>query len=828
VNNSYKFITEAQFKSEIRKCEYCEEKPCREACPANCSPADFIMAAKVGNAWDFKRAAAEILRNNPLGGVCGVVCPDYHCMQACVHEKFDTPVEIPQLQASIVAKAKAIGLNLNFVRNQFIDKKIAIVGAGPAGLSAAAVLAQMGYKIDIFEKEDKPGGACNLIPEFRLPEDVLKSDVQFIQSLQNIEIKFNTEIQKPVELVNNEYEAVLVAVGLWQSFELGLTNDNLTISGIDFLMNPDKYTFRDKVAIIGGGATACDCALTLKHNKVKNVELFALESINEMPLTNNEKDKLFNSGVDINGRIKLAAFHVSDQKITGIQTKKVTLPDGKKFNIKDISDIPGSEQNRDDIKNIIVAIGATSKFQHVNHKAIFYAGDFDNGPTSVVEAVASGKNAAQEIDAYLSQREKPVIKNNVKSFAMVPGYKMVPVSLETEFFGRKIVSPFILSASPSTDGFEQMKLAYDAGWAGGIMKTAFDNIPIHIPGEYMHAFTQNTYGNCDNVSGHALDRVCKEIEQLIRLFPNRLTMGSTGGAVTGDEKMDRKSWQSNTKKLENAGAMGIEYSLSCPQGGDGTEGDIVSQNAKLTATIIDWVMEVSNPQVPKLFKLTGAVTSIVPIVNAIKEVFNRYPNKKAGITLANSFPTMIFRQGEKKWEEGVVVGMSGAGILPLSYLSLASVGHIGIAVSGNGGPMDYKATADFLALGAKTVQFCTIVMKYGYQIYDEICSGVSHLLEARGIKSINELIGFALPNPITDFMDLSATKKISDREKELCLFCGNCTRCPYLAVSLDEEKYPVTDASKCIGCSICAQKCFSGALFMRERTEKETAILSEA
>jgi dihydropyrimidine dehydrogenase (NAD+) subunit PreA len=306
-------------------------------------------------------------------------------------------------------------------------------------------------------------------------------------------------------------------------------------------------------------------------------------------------------------------------------------------------------------------------------------------------------------------------------------------------------------------------------------------------------------------------------------------MASTGGPLTGNDVSDRAGWQKNTKKLESAGAMGIEYSLSCPQGGDGTEGDIVSQSPSLTAKIINWIMEVSDPEIPKLFKLTAAVTSIAVIIRAVKEVLDRYPGKKAGVTLANTFPTLAFRHGEKKeWEEGIIVGMSGEGVAPISNLTLATVGNLGVTVSGNGGPMDYKAAAHFLALGAKTVQFCTIATKQGYGIVRDLHSGLSHLMDARGFKSVSELIGCALPSPVRGFMDLSPVKKISAVNGTLCQHCGNCTRCPYIALQLNDDKVPVTDPSRCIGCSICVQKCFSGALYMRERTTEEMAQLSES
>jgi dihydropyrimidine dehydrogenase (NAD+) subunit PreA len=116
-------------------------------------------------------------------------------------------------------------------------------------------------------------------------------------------------------------------------------------------------------------------------------------------------------------------------------------------------------------------------------------------------------------------------------------------------------------------------------------------------------------------------------------------------------------------------------------------------------------------------------------------------------------------------------------------------------------------------------------MKYGYGIIDDLESGLSYLMQERGISSVEELIGRALPKPITGFMELSPVKKVSSVNKELCMHCGNCTRCPYLAITLNSKKVPVIDAAKCIGCSICVQKCFSGALSMRQRTAAELATL---
>lgn len=298
--------------------------------------------------------------------------------------------------------------------------------------------------------------------------------------------------------------------------------------------------------------------------------------------------------------------------------------------------------------------------------------------------------------------------------------------------------------------------------------------------EYMNKFSAMTYGNCDNVSEHPLDRVCGEVRRLVKEFPQKLTLASTGGPVTGDDVADKRAWQRNTQKLEDAGAMGVEYSLSCPQGGEGAEGAIVSQSAELSAKIVDWVMEVSKPDVPKLFKLTGAVTSIERIVSAIRNVFKRYPQKKCGITLANSFPALTWKSldvtSSSRWDSGVVVGMSGEGVVPISYLTLAGVRSLGVSISGNGGVMNAEEAAHFIALGCETVQVCTVATKFGYQVRShshyptmltyvlqiirDLMSGLSHLMKRRGFESISQLRGAALPSPIVPFEQLPAEKKI--------------------------------------------------------------------
>ncbi len=824
------FMTDMQFRTELLRCEYCEEKPCMAACPCDCSPFDFIMAARGGQASDIQRAAGEVMHKNPLGGVCGLVCPDTLCMAACSHRLFDGAIDIPRVQATLVQKAKTLGGIPKFAVAPPNGHKVAVVGGGPAGLAAAGSLAQLGYAVDLYERAGRLGGMMALVPDHRLDQRVLATDIDFVLSLGAITPHLNSNIDDPQVLLAKGFDAVCVAAGLWDPIRLGIENEDLAVRMVDLLSAPEEFHFNGRVAVIGGGATALDCAVTARLRGAEHVELFMLETLAEMPLTARERRDLVEFDIEVSGRVRMQRIRKGPNGVAGVETIKVALPAGEEFHPSRVRDVAGTEARRDDVTTVIVAIGMRPTLKVVQAPGVFYAGDMTTGPKTVVESSASGKNAALQIDAYLKKQKEPVIEKMTKSFVALPGFHPVPVSLESSFFGRPIRSPYLLSAAPPTDGLAAMTKAYEAGWAGGVMKTAFDNVPIHIPSEYMFTFNPLTYGNCDNVSGHPLDRVCREVEQLVKQWPDRLTMASTGGPVTGHDETD-------------SAGLAVEHAQARGRRGDGDRvlallparrrrhrgrHRLAERRADGEDHRLDHGRRIRGH--PEAVQAHRGRDLDRPHPARHPQVLDRYPGKKAGITLANTFPTLAFRPAGagRRWEEGVVVGMSGEGVTPISYLTLAKAVPEQIAISGNGGPMDYKAAMDFLALGVETVQFCTIVMKYGYGIIHELESGTAFLMQERGIGSMRELIGLTQPNPITDFMALTPVKKISEFDHELCVSCGNCTRCPYRAITLDDQWLPHSDPAKCVGCSICAKKCFVGAIRMRERTPHELEVLVEA
>jgi dihydropyrimidine dehydrogenase (NAD+) subunit PreA len=533
---------------------------------------------------------------------------------------------------------------------------------------------------------------------------------------------------------------------------------------------------------------ALDCAEVAIAQRAAHVELFARKALSELASSRRERERLLAVGVHVSCRVRVTAIRGDAAEVTGLDLCKVELPPGQAFHPSRLEDLPHGKHERRDLDAVILAIGGESGLRCERHPRVIYAGDLDSGPTSVVEALASGKRAALEVHHMLAGVEEAPCPDRgscpdgsgCPKRATCPEWNRqatkgdgasgsararagLPVPLATDFFGRPISSPFLLSAAPAGDGYGRVKRAYEAGWAGGVLSAPSD----------------------------ALERACAALAQLRQEFPEHLTLASTSGPLTGDLEADARSWQAITRRLEAAGAMGVEYALFPAQGGAG------SHDPETWARLIDRVLAVSTPDVPKLFRLTAAATTD-PLLARIAAAFARHPDKLAGVTLAGAPPALAFVPRAAPGWEDTSSGMA---------VAAGSAARRGLLVSSDGEPMSYLTAAHLLALGARTVQVGAAAMVYGLGVVNELQGGLSFFLAERGLRSVSELVGSTAAQAIPP-----AGKAVCEVDLATCTGCGNCSRCPHLAIALDARGMPTVDRDRCVGCALCVQLCLVGSL----------------
>ncbi len=365
------YLTDAQLKSETERCLNCPEKPCKKACPANCSPADFIQAAKPRTNESYVKAAEEILKANPLGQMCGLTCPDRFCMAACSRKNLDSSIRIPAVQAALLEKARKLGGVSAPAPVAPNGKNVAIVGAGPAGMAAAAVLARKGYSITLFEAANKVGGAAKLIPEARLPQEVTEKDWNYIKTFGDITLTLNHRVANPVDLLKDGYDGVIVAVGEPHSAKMGIPGEELAVSFMDYLKAPENYASAGNVAVLGGGAVATDCAITAKTNGAENVEMFVRRRVCDMRLTAEERSWLMDNQIDITSMTRVEKIEKTGDTYT-LYTCKT------RFNGTKLEDIPETTVKRPDFAHVIMAVGSKADPKTEAAKVV-YAGDCNHG-----------------------------------------------------------------------------------------------------------------------------------------------------------------------------------------------------------------------------------------------------------------------------------------------------------------------------------------------------------------------------------------------------------------------------------------------------------------
>ncbi|EER6810343.1 FAD-dependent oxidoreductase [Escherichia coli] len=252
---------------EASRCLLCHDAPCSQACPAQTDPGKFIRSIYFRN---FKGAAETIRENNALGAVCARVCPtEKLCQSGCTRAGVDAPIDIGRLQRFVTDFEQQTGMEIYQPGTKTLGK-VAIIGAGPAGLQASVTLTNQGYDVTIYEKEAHPGGWLrNGIPQFRLPQSVLDAEIARIEKM-GVTIKCNNEIGKTLTLeqLKAENRAVLVTVGLSSGSGLPLFEHSDVEIAVDFLLRARQaqgdISIPQSALIIGGGDVAMDVASTLK------------------------------------------------------------------------------------------------------------------------------------------------------------------------------------------------------------------------------------------------------------------------------------------------------------------------------------------------------------------------------------------------------------------------------------------------------------------------------------------------------------------------------------------------------------------------------------
>lgn len=409
--------------------------PCRVACPVHADVQKYVGLIAQGRT----KKALEVIRETILfASVCGRICP-HPCEDVCRRDDVDEPIAIRALKR-FAADVSYSELNLNEA-SKTIDKKIAVIGAGPAGLTASYDLSGLGYKVTIFEKLSEPGGMLRYgVPRYRLPTDALTQDIKPILKM-GVELKTGVEIGKDLDfngLESQGFDAVLISVGLSLSQGLNIPNSNLEgiLLAIPFLRDTNlgkKVEIGKRVIVVGGGDVAMDVARTAIRLGAKEVNIVCLECGDEIPAHSWELEEAKEEGAKLHSAKGPKRFLKKNGRVSGIELMEVksVFDENGKF-------CPVFHENKMCViegDTVILAIGQAADTSFLegssiklsqegklsfdantfstSKKGTFACGEVVTGPGAAIEAIASGHNAAKSIDNYLRSGKLQPVRDEV-------------------------------------------------------------------------------------------------------------------------------------------------------------------------------------------------------------------------------------------------------------------------------------------------------------------------------------------------------------------------------------------------------------------------------
>ncbi|MDH5605745.1 MAG: FAD-dependent oxidoreductase, partial [Anaerolineae bacterium] len=399
--------------------------PCRDACPAGQRAQGYIAMIREGR---YEEALRVIKEDNPFPGICGRIC-NHRCETACTRNLVDEPIAIASLKRFAADYVYSQPYQPPKPAQRKFDQRIAVIGAGPCGLTAAKDLVMAGYGVTVFEALPLAGGMLRVgVPEYRLPARIVQREVQEIVDL-GVELRLNTKVENLNDITEQGFQAVLIAVGAHRGKRLPIENANHpeVITAVDFLRDVRMGTPPDlrnqHILVLGGGNVAVDCARTAMRMGASKVDMACLESRSTMPADESEIIQGAQEGIDYYPSRSFTRILGTNGNITGVEAVRVSKmhfeEDGSLF----LETVPNSEHQLACDK-VIFAIGQRAGLAFIpeesdigvtrqgtvainnntlatSREGVFAAGDAIRGTTFVIEAVATGHQAAQNIIKYL-------------------------------------------------------------------------------------------------------------------------------------------------------------------------------------------------------------------------------------------------------------------------------------------------------------------------------------------------------------------------------------------------------------------------------------------
>lgn len=415
--------------------------PCKTACPAHIAVQGYLKKASQGK---YQEALALIKKQNPFPAVCGRIC-NRRCEDACTRGTIDRAVAIDAVKKFIAEqdlKAETryippVVIPASIHMDHF-PEKIAIIGGGPAGMSAAFYLAEKGYRPTVFEKNEEPGGMLRYgIPSYKLEKDVIAAEIDVMREM-GVEIKSGVEVGKDVtlkELREQGYKAFYIAIGCSAGRRPGVPGDDAegTTTAIDYLReaNTGKTSYTGRVVVVGGGNVAIDAARVSARSGAGEVHMLCLESEAEMPAADDEVREANEDGVKIQNGWGPKEVLTENGRVTGIIFKKCTSVKNAEGRFAPTYD--ENETIRIDCDRVIFAVGQRSVWGNLlegenvtfngpaivadkltyqtGQPDIFVGGDVYTGPKFAIDAIAAGHYAAESLHRYVHNGHMTIGRN---------------------------------------------------------------------------------------------------------------------------------------------------------------------------------------------------------------------------------------------------------------------------------------------------------------------------------------------------------------------------------------------------------------------------------